>query len=236
MRVAHAVRSGGRLEHMAGYGLIGLSFESGHVLAFRRFAASSIGPPYVSLWIRDPRGRWEIHTNVEPDRACPRYFGPALHAAHVSDIGITWQAPRELTISAPRAGIHLTLRLAASSRAALLGAVSRHAPDILLKSRRAGGLAGRMLGAGSLTLAGTAPAGHQFVIRPHALWHVAAAAAVVGGHDCGPVALPATQPSLGDFMVPLRGVFACGEVTFSRNGAATDSGRSRAAVRAEQSP
>jgi len=41
----------------AGHGVIGLPFRSGHVLALRRFCASSLGPPYTSVWHRDPAGR-----------------------------------------------------------------------------------------------------------------------------------------------------------------------------------
>ena len=41
--------SGGE-ERFAGYGVMGLPFASGHVLAMRRFPASSIGPGYSSVW------------------------------------------------------------------------------------------------------------------------------------------------------------------------------------------
>lgn len=204
-----------RTERMAGYGLLGLVFESGHVLAFRRFTASSIGPPYLSIWHRHPDGRWEILTNVEPARACPRYFGPALHAYRVDEIDITWNGAAELSIVAARARLHLALRLAGSPVTRMLGVVSRAAPYALLEQRRSGAIAGHILGAGRMTLAGTAPAGHRFVIRPHALWRVAAAAAVIDGHDMGAVAVPPDQPSLGSFLIPRRGLFATGRVEFT---------------------
>jgi hypothetical protein len=45
-------------ERFAGYGVMGLPFRSGHVLAMRRFPASSIGPACTSVWHRSPDGRW----------------------------------------------------------------------------------------------------------------------------------------------------------------------------------
>src|SRR4051794_27060033 len=39
-------------ERFAGYGVMGLPFDSGHVLAMRRFPASSVGPAYSSVWHR----------------------------------------------------------------------------------------------------------------------------------------------------------------------------------------
>ena len=39
-----------------GYGLKGLPFASGHVLAMRRFPTSSIDPACTSVWHRDPAG------------------------------------------------------------------------------------------------------------------------------------------------------------------------------------
>jgi hypothetical protein len=39
----------GEDERFFGYAVIGLPFDSGHVLALRRFPASSIGPAYTSV-------------------------------------------------------------------------------------------------------------------------------------------------------------------------------------------
>jgi hypothetical protein len=36
-------------ERFSGYGVMGLPFRSGHILALRRFPASSIGPGYRSV-------------------------------------------------------------------------------------------------------------------------------------------------------------------------------------------
>ena len=44
-------------EYVRGWGVFGLPFDSGHVLALRVFPQSSFGP-YRTLWHRDPEGRW----------------------------------------------------------------------------------------------------------------------------------------------------------------------------------
>ena len=56
----------------SGYAVIGLPFQSGHVLALRRFSASSLGPAYTSVWHRDPAGRWTFYSTVAPDCSCAR--------------------------------------------------------------------------------------------------------------------------------------------------------------------
>lgn len=42
-------------EYVRGWGVFGLPFDSGHVLALRVFPQSSFGP-YRTLWHRDPGG------------------------------------------------------------------------------------------------------------------------------------------------------------------------------------
>jgi hypothetical protein len=68
MERARVVPEGGG-ERFAGYGILGLSFDSGHVLAFRRMTATSLGLPYTTVWHRDPGGLWTLYGDVEPDRA-----------------------------------------------------------------------------------------------------------------------------------------------------------------------
>src|SRR3712207_6921241 len=67
----------GTEERFAGYGIMGLPFASGHVLALRRFPASSIGPGYASVWHRDPAGAWTFYADVDPHLSCSRFFGNA---------------------------------------------------------------------------------------------------------------------------------------------------------------
>src|SRR5215213_4504398 len=93
---------GGSRERFAGYGVMGVPFASGDILAMRRWPASSLGEPYTSVWHRDPRERWTIYSDVPPNLACPRFFGSAISEALVREIDITWTGPRDFSISLER--------------------------------------------------------------------------------------------------------------------------------------
>jgi hypothetical protein len=208
----------GRGERFAGYGLVGLGFGEGQILAFHRYTASSIGPPFTSIWRRSEGARWTIHSNVEPGRSCPRYYGPALDGARIDDIEVAWLGPREVSVTARHARLQLALRLAASPMTVALGAVARLLPRGVWRSprlsRSIGAGAARLLGAGRLTLSGRVPAGQRFHTRPHAVWLVEAAAAVIGGRDAGAVTEIEDCARLGDLVIPRRGLFVFGETVF----------------------
>jgi hypothetical protein len=75
-------------EYVKGWGLFGLPFDSGHVLALRVFPQSDFGP-YRRVWHRDPAGGWSIYVDgPRLDTACPRYYGAACaHTGLVSRRG-----------------------------------------------------------------------------------------------------------------------------------------------------
>jgi hypothetical protein len=77
-------------DRFSGYSIIALPFQSGHVLALRRFSALSIGPGYTSVWHRDPSGFRTFYSTVTPDLSCPRYFGGRVERNVVTAIDITW--------------------------------------------------------------------------------------------------------------------------------------------------
>src|SRR5258708_5205753 len=86
-------------DRFAGYAVIGLPFRSGHVLALRRFPASSVGPGYTSVWHRDPRGAWTFYSTVSPDLGCARYFGGEITYNVVGPIGIEWTSATQFGVS-----------------------------------------------------------------------------------------------------------------------------------------
>lgn len=53
-------------ERFNGYGVMGLPFRSGHILAMRRFSGTSIGPGYTSVWHRTPQGDWVFYATAHP--------------------------------------------------------------------------------------------------------------------------------------------------------------------------
>lgn len=80
-------------ERLRGYAVPSVPFRSGHMLAMRRFPASSIGPAYTSLWHRAPSVRLVIYQDQEPRFGCPRAFGPAIDEARVVPIELRWTGP-----------------------------------------------------------------------------------------------------------------------------------------------
>jgi hypothetical protein len=86
-------------DRFSGYAVIGLPFSSGHVLAHRYFAASSLGTAYTSVWHRDPKGRWTFHQNVPPEQSCPRYFGAAIAENTTEPIRIDWIDSRRFCVT-----------------------------------------------------------------------------------------------------------------------------------------
>jgi len=85
-------------ERFAGYGVMGLPFASGHVLAMRRFPASSIGPAYTSVWHREPDRTWVFWQDQQDDQSCPRYFSAALSQTRRVDIQLSWPADSTLRV------------------------------------------------------------------------------------------------------------------------------------------
>jgi len=64
----------GSSERFAGDSVIGLRFQSGHVLVLQWFPASSLAPGYTSIRHRDPGGKWTFYSTVEPEQSCSSYF------------------------------------------------------------------------------------------------------------------------------------------------------------------
>jgi len=210
-------------ERFTGYGVTGVPFSSGYVLALRRFAASSIGPGYTSVWIRDPAGAWSMHGTVDPGLSCPRYFGTALESASTSRISLTWSDNNAFTVDLDGGAVlHWELTLRATKVTRFMSAVSGAVPHRLWRSRRfleaMGAVAGPLLGAGRLRLTGRAPNGQRFGVRPRRMWFVTGSRAALEGHDLGmPTALP-VQDKLGDFWVPQRGILMMGTAVFEPGG------------------
>lgn len=205
----------GREERFAGYGVMGLTFASGHILGLRRFPASPLGPGYTSVWHRDPEGRWSMYQDVPPDRACTRYFGSAVAEAAVNDITIDWSGPHNFRVSIESAcSLRWSLSLASIPTTRFMNAVGGATPGALWRQplflKLMGGVASVALGAGYLALAGETPNGQRFIANPRLVWTVSASTASLDGQDfgsLGPLPVPAR---LGDFWIPQRGLFVIG--------------------------
>ena len=90
---AHPVVPEGAADRFAGYGVLGLTFESGDVLAARRCAASSIGPGYTSVWHRAPERPWTFFQDVGSMAGCSRDFASGADRVERASIDATLFAP-----------------------------------------------------------------------------------------------------------------------------------------------
>ena len=215
----HATLGPGHDERFAGYGVMGLPFSSGHVLAMRRFPVTSVGPGYSSVWLRRPSGAWTICADAPPEVSCARYFGAALKSTVRCPVTVTWTGEAALSV-AVRGEVDLTweLELEPTPITRAMTAVMSALPGSLLENgaflKVMGAAAGPTLRAGRLGLTGEVPNGQGFRAKPRRMWFVSSSTATLDGQDLGtPLPLPA-QTRLGDFWIPQRGIFLIGASSF----------------------
>ena len=206
-------------KRFVGYGVLGVSFASGHLLAMRRWPASSLGEAYTSVWHRDPQGRWTFYTDVPPRLACPRYFGSAITEAVVREIEIAWRGPQDFTVSIEEdPGLDWRLSLTETPATRLMNAMGGVLPDALWREEAVlnpmGKAASLVLRAGRLGLAGRVPNRQRFIANPMLVWAIRSSTARMGNQDLGSVGPLAVQTRLGDFWIPQRGIFAIGRAFF----------------------
>jgi hypothetical protein len=201
-------------ERFRGYGVLGLPFESGHVLGLRRFPASSIGSGYTSIWYRSPEGRWSFWSTAEPEVSCARYTGEVSDDTRQTAIRLAWPESYRLTIAADDLSLSWEVTFAASPASSALSALSQRLPGQFLANERVlralGPVAGTLLGTGRLALTGRMPNRQTFHLVPSHVWMVTASRAQLGATDFGrPAPLP-RQAAIGDFRIPQKGLLAVG--------------------------
>jgi len=228
-------------DRFSGYGVMGVTFASGHILALRRFPASSLGYGYSAVWYRTPEGRWTFWSDVSPQGSCARFFGEAIDEAVRAPIDLRWDGARSLHVTVgAEVDWHITLRATPLTMAMNLG--MRLLPDRLWRHPRVlralGWIAGWALELGRVGLVGRVPNGQRFLANPYRIWLVPDSSAVVRGIPLGPPGPLATQAMLGDFAIPQQGIFSLGRAHFeafdpSRHSPAVV-GRSRPPARESQ--
>lgn len=207
-------------EYVRGWGVFGLPFDSGHVLALRVFPQSSFGP-YRTLWHRDPGGRWSIHADARHvELACPRYYGPACQYVGRARIGLEWTGPRTLRVTMDEPVLDWTVIVARSPLMGLLNPLSAAMPLSSWRPRalvRARELLAQALGMGRLQLAGVMPSGHSGLLMPQRMYLVSQSTAALDGVDLGSPSRPRENPTIGGVPLPARGVLAIGEAMWGIN-------------------
>jgi hypothetical protein len=217
-------------ERFTGFAVMGLPFTSGHVLGLRSWVSSSIGPPYTSVWHRDPDGGWSFWSTAAPSVSCTRYTGELSDDTRRSAIEVEWSAPDRMVVRStdPALEWHLIFGTTTANRA--LSAVARSLPRAVLGRdavlRAMGPVAGRMLGVGHLAMTGRMPNGQRFRLVPSHVWRVAGSTVRLEGHDLGAPAPFREQATIGDFRIPQRGLLAVGTAEFD----SFDASRHSAAV------
>jgi hypothetical protein len=209
-----AGRLDGQRESFRGYGVMGLPFDSGHVLGLRRFPESSIGPGYTSVWHRSPNGRWSFWSTIAPEVSCARYTGEISGDTRQAGIRLAWPGPYRLMITADDVGLSWEVTFSATPASRVLSALAQRLPGQFLGResvlRVLGPVAGTLLGAGRLALTGTMPNRQAFHLVPSQVWMVTAGRAQLGATDLGrPAPLP-RQATIGDFRIPQKGLLAFG--------------------------
>jgi hypothetical protein len=201
----------GRGDRFAGYAVIGLTFRSGHVLAMRRFPASSVGASYTSVWHRNPSGIWTFYSTVPPEQGCSRYFGAGVQQNVVGPIDLDWTGPAALRLHIGEV-LHWEMTLSESLLSRLMNSALRFVPETWWQTAaplKLMGCAARMLlGTGKMNLSGETPNGQQFIANPQCIWLIDSSRAEVNGIDLGTLGPLNEQARLNEFLIPQRGLFA----------------------------
>ena len=207
------------VEYVKGWGVFGLPFESGHVLALRVFPHSSFGL-YRTVWHRDPGGSWSIHVDgPQLDTACPRYYGAACAHTGRAHIDLAWLNPVMLRITMDDPALEWTVTASQPLSLAVLNAASARLP---LASWRSGALLharegmARALGMGRIQLSGPMPSGHRGTLMPQQMFFVDQTQATLLGVDLGRSTQLRDNPMIGGVPLPARGVLAMGQAVWDR--------------------
>jgi len=203
----------GDAERFAGYGIMAQPFTSGHMLALRRWPATTLSRPYTSVWHRSPQEQWTFYSDAPARQSCPRYFSTAVEHTVQTPIELEWESDSVLRVRiAGDVGLDWRMALESNPLTGALNAMSRVLPEPLWRQRwflaSMGLMAGLALSAGRMRLHGRVPNGQWFQANPQLIWMVRDSSASLGGHDFGAIGPLARQANLADVWMPQRGIFA----------------------------
>ena len=198
-------------ERFTGYGVMGLPFASGHYLALRNMAATSIGPGNRTVWHRAPDGQWTFIADAAPEQSCARYFASDAAQTVYTKVETSWDGPHSLRVTVPDL-LDWRMELASTPATVLMSALGRRLPAAAWRSERFQRMmaraAGPMLRAGRMGMAGITPNGQRFTAAPWLIWTISSSSAILRGVDLGSPRPLHRQLRLGDFWLPQRGLFA----------------------------
>lgn len=200
-------------EYVKGWGVFGVPFDSGHILALRVFPENDFSP-YRTVWHRTPGGDWSIYVDgPRLDVACPRYYGAACAHTGFAHIDVAWTGPSSLRVRMDSPVLDWTLTASATPLLRLLNPISAALPVATWRPRalvRARELLARGLGMGRLQMSGVMPSGHTGTLMPKEMYLIEDSHAMLDGTDLGHPVHLTENPMMGDVPLPARGVLAVG--------------------------
>lgn len=209
----------GTEERFDGFGVMGLPFSTGHVLALRRFPASSIGDGYTSVWHRSPNHEWSFYANIDPRFSCTRYFGKKAVHTYETPITTEWLDDYSFKVYIESAGLNWYVKVQESPVTIAVNALGSLLPDSAWKNdfilRLMGKVAGTLLGVQKVSLTGTVPNGQHFQANPKTIWAIKESHAMIAGNDLGIPSLLPQQAHLQDFWIPQKGLLVFGQAYFT---------------------
>jgi hypothetical protein len=205
-------------EYVRGWGVFGLPFDSGHVLALRVFPDNDFSP-YRTLWHRNPDGEWSIYVNgARLETACPRYYGPACTHTAFARIDVKWSGPASLRVTMDEPSLEWRVVAIETAVLRVLNAISPRMPmwtwrfGALVRVREL--LAQHVLNLGDIRLSGTMPSGHAGILMPQRMYFIDESTAVLAGQDLGRPTTVEPVPRIGEVTLPARGVLAIGQAAW----------------------
>lgn len=202
-------------EYVKGWGVFGVPFASGHILALRVFPENNFSP-YRALWHRDPQGSWAIYVDGQQlETACPRYYGPECAYVGYARIQLEWtgSATLQVTVDEPKLQWSLTARQSPILR--VMNTISPRMPlstwrsPLLVRAREV--IAQHALGLGEIRMTGTTPSGHEGILMPQRMYFIDETTAVLDGIDLGRATRVYPNPNIGGISLPAHGVLAIGQ-------------------------
>lgn len=205
-------------EHVRGFGIFSLPFDSGHVLALRVFPENDFAP-YISIWHQSPDGQWSIFTDAPRlDTACPRYFGAAASHVQFSHITLTWTGPMELLVEMDSPKLVWSVSMATTPLFKIMNMISPRLPEPLWRApamlRMMEWLGRVFFDMGDSTLSGIVPNGHFGIMMPQRMFPIVSTKAELAGQELGQGTRAKENPSIGKLRLSARPIFAIGRGYF----------------------
>jgi hypothetical protein len=204
------------VERMKGFAVLGVTFESGHMLALRAFEETSFGPGFVAVWMREPNGDWRFFSTNDPRHSCAKYMLPEV--ADQVPIDVRWVDDRTMHVSIKAISFRWFIEFEETRRTRLMSALVSRVPKWALRtapvSSIVSAVARKGLRLGKLRLRGEVPNGQRYHGMPRRVWRVKGSTAWAGAYNFGEMVSVAPQRRFGDFWIPARPIAIAGEVEF----------------------